>query len=1065
MSLQRKSVVQKVFGISPLHSRFSFRKTRMFSSSLDWPVSDVRSEFVRYFEKKHGHVNYKSSPCAPLNDPTLLFTNAGMNQFKPIFMGTVDPTSPLASLKRAVNSQKCIRAGGKHNDLDDVGKDTYHHTFFEMLGTWSFGDYFKKEAIDMAYDILVNVYKLDPNRLYASYFGGDSAMGLPCDTEARDFWLKYLPAERVLPFDKKANFWEMGETGPCGPCSEIHFDRIGNRDAAHLVNADDPNVIEIWNLVFIQFNREPDGSLRSLPSKHIDTGMGLERLTSILQRKLSNYDTDVFLPIFAAIEKSIGCAPYTGLIGVDDAKQNYRDTAYRVVADHIRTLTFSIADGAVPSNEGRGYVLRRILRRAVRYGMQTLGASPGFLSALVPTVVTNFSGAFPELREKEAFVMTIICEEESAFANLLGKGVKYFQEVANQAKMDAAPGTTPTISGDKAFFLYDTLGFPLDLTQIMAGEQGVTVDTNAFEAAMALQKERGRRAYKAKQLEGRVPLALGAEQVAHLQKVLRLPVTQDKMKYEASGAMASTVCALYSSTLGFVFSAGDTVGEIRSSGDWSIGIIMQETPFYSEAGGQVADTGHLTFQLPNDHGVLVLEVIDVQSYGGYVLHTCILPSANDDDNKSHIHEFGSVTSNINEVRAKLDELKSGARVTADVDFARRSRVAPNHSMTHVLNWALQDVLQKSSGNDKNLHAHMKIEQRGSLVSEEKLRFDFSFSRAVSANEIIEIEDHVNDIIRRELPVHNDLVKLSDAQQIAGLRAVFGEVYPDPVRVLSIGPSIASLIEAPSDASWAQYSVEFCGGTHLRNTREAQAFAIIEETAVAKGIRRITAVTGQDAVQTITRSEVFVKSVAAFEQDVTDVTSSTNLAQQIPLLENRLSGLRSDLDGQSLRQVTKIQCRDRLDAALRQLLSLRNKIISEKVDGILANVIEEAKTLESTGVKTAVFVVPMSNDAKVMKRTMDELKKAVPKLSFICIASADAEKLPVFALVTDELTKSTGLKANEWVQAVVGPLGGRGGGKASNAQGTVMIADSQPPSMDLVTRLQQASRDFVINFVN
>eukprot|EP01033_Poteriospumella_lacustris_P007653 gene7654-5502_t len=709
-------------------------------------------------------------------------------------IGTVEPSSPLASLKRAVNSQKCIRAGGKHNDLEDVGKDTYHHTFFEMLGTWSFGDYFKKEAIDMAYDILVNTYQLDPNRLYASYFGGDDAMGLPCDTEARDYWLRYLPAERVLPFDRKANFWEMGDTGPCGPCSEIHYDRIGGgRDAAALVNADDPNVIEIWNLVFIQFNREPDGSLRPLPNKHIDTGMGLERLTSILQQKGSNYDTDVFMPLFDAMAKQIGAAPYTGLLGADDAQQNYRDTAYRVVADHIRTLTFSITDGAVPSNEGRGYVLRRILRRAVRYGMQTLGAPPGFLSALVPTVVDQFGDAFPELREKQAFVTAIIREEEESFVALLDKGVKHFTHVLDDLRRT---GQT-VIPGDQAFFLYDTLGFPIDLTQIMAHEHGFTVDTQAFEAAMLLQKERSRHAAKLKRLAGRVPLSLGAEQVAFLQQQVSSTVTQDLAKYQHD----------------------------------SLGLVLAATSFYAESGGQIADTGRLVVTLPSSVRV-VLDVVDVQSYGGYVLHSCVLSHEDAAAEEEEKKQTGGMDAqrlawrqflrDVQEGRASLAEVQ----VAAEVDYARRGRIAPNHSMTH----------------------------------------------------------------------------------IAGLRAVFGEVYPDPVRVLSIGPAIDALLANPTDrAAWSPFSIEFCGGTHVKNTRDARAFAIIEETAVSKGIRRLTAVTGLDAQQTIARSQSLLAQIEAFQRDLhlatqppqsqESRTSMETITAAISRMEATLSQFRVEIDTQ------------------------------------------------------------------------------------------------------------------------------------------------------------------------
>jgi len=459
----------------------------------EWTASKARQAYIDYFTTRREHQFIRSSPVVPLNDPTLLFANAGMNQFKQIFMGQLDPSSPLQGVRRAANSQKCIRAGGKHNDLDDVGRDVYHHTFFEMLGNWSFGDYFKMEAIDMAWELLTKVYGLNPDRLYASYFGGDTELGLPSDEEAKELWKRYIPEERILPFDKADNFWEMGAIGPCGPCSEIHYDRIGGRDASSLVNADDPDVIEIWNLVFMQFYREETGELTDLPNQHIDTGMGFERLLSILQGKRSNYDTDLFAPLFNAVHAQVGGLPYQGRVGDDDI--DLRDMAYRVIVDHARTLTLAIADGAVPSGEGRGYVLRRILRRAVRYGRQMLDAPPGFFSTLVPSVVQTLGSGFPEIAEAAEQVQRVLRSEEAAFDRTVERGMQYFTEM--KAELALEGGTV--ISGQRAFLLYDSHGFPLDLTQQMAEEAGLTVDAAGFETAMENQKTRSREALKEQQ--------------------------------------------------------------------------------------------------------------------------------------------------------------------------------------------------------------------------------------------------------------------------------------------------------------------------------------------------------------------------------------------------------------------------------------------------------------------------------------------------------------------------------------------------------------------------------------
>ncbi|KAG2441289.1 hypothetical protein HYH02_009882, partial [Chlamydomonas schloesseri] len=682
-----------------------------------WSGARTRAAFNEFFETK-AHTYWASSSVVPHNDPTLLFTNAGMNQFKPVFLGTVDPNSDMGKMKRACNSQKCIRAGGKHNDLDDVGKDVYHHTFFEMLGNWSFGDYFKEEAISWAWELLTQVYKLPADRLYATYFRGDPAMGLPADDEAKAIWLRFLPEARVLPYGNKENFWEMGDQGPCGPCTEIHFDRIGGRDAADLVNADDPNVLEIWNNVFIQFNREPDGSLKPLPAKHVDTGMGLERITSVLQGKMSNYATDLFGPIFDAIQAVTGARDYTDKIGKDDS--DGVDMAYRVVADHIRTLSFSIADGARPGNEGRDYVLRRILRRAVRYGREKLGAKEGFFAGLVDVVVAHFGGFFPELVKQRDTIFNVLREEEAAFSRTLIKGIERFKKAA----AGAADGKIP---GPEAFVLWDTFGFPVDLTQLMAEERGLTVDMAAYEAAMAEAREKSRQSGKKTAGTG---LKFEAEATGWLQ-ANSIPLTvravyccvnggrTTRPKYGGADVSAK-VLAILTST-GFQTSSKEAEGGL-------VGLVLDTTSFYAESGGQIGDLGAI-----RTSGGATVNVTDCQVAAGYVLHV------------------GEVAEGAEQ------EVAVGATVTVSVDYERRGLIKPNHTFTHVLNYALKSILGDH------------VDQKGSIVLPDKLRFDFSNAGPVEAAQLAAVEKICRDAVAAGMPVFGAEVPLAQAKSINGLR--------------------------------------------------------------------------------------------------------------------------------------------------------------------------------------------------------------------------------------------------------------------------------------------------------
>ncbi|KAI8390200.1 alanyl-tRNA synthetase [Blakeslea trispora] len=929
----------------------------------DWPVNKVRSTFIQYFEDNQ-HTFVPSSSTIPHDDPTLLFANAGMNQYKPLFLGTVDPNSPMASLKRACNSQKCIRAGGKHNDLDDVGKDTYHHTFFEMLGNWSFGDYFKTEATKFGWEFLTKIINLPEDRLYVTYFGGDEKQGLPADLEAKQMWIDLgVDEKRLIPGNVKDNFWEMGETGPCGPCSEIHYDRIGGRDAAHLVNMDDPNVLEIWNIVFIQFNREQDGSLRTLPNQHIDTGLGLERLVSILQNKYSNYDTDCFGPIFDKIKELTGARDYTGLLGEED--KDGIDTAYRVVGDHIRTLTFAISDGGVPSNEGRGYVLRRILRRGARYVRKYFNVPIGsFFSSLVDTLVEQMTEAYPELAKKADDVKAILDEEEVAFSKTLDRGEKLFEAYMKKTKES---GST-VLSGDDVWRLYDTYGFPVDLTRIMAEENGLEVNEAQFEAAQEAAKNKSRKVKGGDNGQGVV--ALDVHDLGALDNNDAIPKTDDQYKY-LPGNIQGHIKGIF-----FEHKFLNSTSEIPE--DRHFGILTDKSNFYAESGGQEYDTGSIITL----DGSTEFAVHDTQVYGGYVLHV------------GHL---------------KYGQLSVEDEVELSYDDVRRFPLRNNHTSTHILNFALREVL----GED--------IDQKGSLVSPEKLRFDFSYKSPVNAKQLEKVEKICNDFIGKNMKVYSKEVPLAVAKAIHGLRAVFGETYPDPVRVVSIGFDIDEVTQDVSNPQWKTSSVEFCGGTHVAKTSDIKHLAIIEETGIAKGIRRIVAVTGDEALAAQREAQTFVAKLDQLEK----LGGSE--------LEAALKSVSKELDAAVISSVDKAAFRDRFSQIKKAFDNAEKARKAEQVK----EASEAVKKYFEQNPEAPFFIaeLPMGNNTKALGGAITYAKTNL-KDKAVYVFSGDKETGRVaHNCIVGKNYIEKGLKASEWAAVVCEKIGGKKGGKDDAAQGS------------------------------
>ncbi|MCS7168761.1 MAG: alanine--tRNA ligase [Gemmatales bacterium] len=849
-------------------------------------AKEIRQQFIDYFVKEHGHTFVPSSSVVPVDDPTLMFTNAGMNQFKDVFLGT--GTRPY---RRAVNSQKCIRVSGKHNDLEEVGRDTYHHTFFEMLGNWSFGDYYKAEAIAWAWDLLTRVWGIEKARLHATVFAGDDKEGLEADEEAYRLWLEMTDIDptHVHRFGKKDNFWMMGETGPCGPCTEIHIDRTPDKSGGKLINRGDPRVIEIWNLVFIQYNRDESGKLHLLPAKHVDTGMGFERITAILQGKDSNYDTDIFAPLIAAIGELTG-KRYRGSL------TDLVDIGFRVIADHIRMLTFAITDGALPGNKGRGSVVRSILRRAMRFGWEAFDRREPFLYRLVPVVVEHMGEAFPELKYQPQRVMDVIRREEEDFLRTIERGLRYFAQAVSRARpvspeqwaAEQIPeGIRGILSGKDVFELHTTYGFPPDMTRQMARERGLLVDEAEYARLMAEHEEKSRAQ----------PVA---QQVAlHVHEPL--PSTDDRAKW--FGLTGQGTILGWIETNRFF-----TTGRLEARGEDAppVGLVLDRTCFYAEAGGQVGDRGYITTNTGT------FEVTDTQWLGQTVVH------------------LGTVTAGYiapgQLARLQVDSLR---------EFTRK-----NHTATHLLHWALRQVLGEH------------VEQRGSKVKPDGFTFDFSHVGPMRPEERMRVEELVNEKIYQDLPVTWRELPIEQARKLPGVRAFFGDKYGEVVRVVEIGDG---------------FSREFCGGTHVDHTGQIGPFLILTEEGLGKGIRRVTCTTARQAVLAIQRYERLLGQLSAQLR-----CSADELPMRIEALHEEIKRLQ-----QQLRRAASTD----LNAAADRLL-------------------QQAE--DYAGVKVVVGEMPWASEEQ-MRQQADRLRQKAGS-AVVVLGWTDDARVQLLAALTQDLVE-------------------------------------------------------------